>query len=450
MTQKFSVRFPLCAALGMLSLVSTTALAGTKTTLYNFTGGADGDGPSVLIKGPGGVYYGITTLGGLVNCENGSTPEGCGVVFQLTPPAKKTGAWTETVLYSFTGGSDGGTPVGLVLGKDGKTLFGTTFGYQNNDEGGGVIFQLSPPATKGGAWTETVLHYFVYGLVTATNNDGGDPESSPIVGPDGTLYGTTLEGGPSIAGCPTDRGGCGTVWQLKPPYAAADYSLVYGFQGGSDGSDDPRSVAITKQGTLVGVNGRGGANGAGYFYQLTPPAKTAPPGTQWLETKVFSFDSTLPGYGNSPPHVAANGEVFDTGATGGIGGHGEVYYFLAGKNAAAGPVVFAPFNGSNGGDPVGLIPPPITVGGHSTLFGATDSDGATAGGADSGCGTVWGGYDLSGGGTTAYTLYVFQCGTDGAAPQGVVGGPKGTLLGVTTAGGASGAGTIFQIGDIGN
>jgi hypothetical protein len=54
---------------------------------------------------------------------------------------------------------------------------------------------------------------------------------------------------------------------------SSDYSLVYGFKGGSDGSDDPRGVAITRSGTLVGVNRNGGADGGGYSYQLTPPGQ---------------------------------------------------------------------------------------------------------------------------------------------------------------------------------
>src|ERR1039458_3780536 len=74
---------------------------------------------------------------------------GGGTVFELTPSA---GGWTEKIIYSFTGGSDGGLPDSLLLGQDGN-LYGTTY-YGGDGGGGGVIFQLVP---SGDSWTETVI-----------------------------------------------------------------------------------------------------------------------------------------------------------------------------------------------------------------------------------------------------------------------------------------------------
>lgn len=98
-----------------------------------------------------------------------------------------------TTIYNFTGtNGDGATPVGgLALGANG-TLYGTAeFGGAgacsvNNIQGCGTVFALSPPASKGGAWTETVIYSF-----TNQNGDGINPTAGLVIGADGVLYGTT-------------------------------------------------------------------------------------------------------------------------------------------------------------------------------------------------------------------------------------------------------------------
>jgi uncharacterized repeat protein (TIGR03803 family) len=56
--------------------------------------------------------------------------------------------------------------------------------------GCGTVFELKPPAAPGGAWTETVLHSF-----TGKDGDGAVPQANLTVGPAGVLYGTTWSGG---------------------------------------------------------------------------------------------------------------------------------------------------------------------------------------------------------------------------------------------------------------
>lgn len=106
------------------------------------------------------MLYGTTTAGGGGNCtaywSNGAVV-GCGTIFELTPPVVSGGAWTENILYSFTGGNDGGYPGTLVLAPSG-ILYGTALSGGAN--GAGVVFELVPPKTKGGAWKEYVLHNF--------------------------------------------------------------------------------------------------------------------------------------------------------------------------------------------------------------------------------------------------------------------------------------------------
>ena len=125
-----------------------------EAVLYSFSGGADGALPFAgLIRDAAGNLYGTTYQGGKVNkiCQYG-----CGVVFELSPSS--SGSWTETVLYSFNGGPDGSNPVGGVAMDAAGNLFGTTaYGGPHNF---GTVFKLT---SRSGAWEETLLHTFAGG-----------------------------------------------------------------------------------------------------------------------------------------------------------------------------------------------------------------------------------------------------------------------------------------------
>src|SRR6202041_1163574 len=94
--------------------------------------------------------YGTTDVGGL----------GWGTVFELSPNGK--GGRNEAVLYTFTGGQDGGIPASSpVIFDSVGNLYGTT-AYGGNlacpsGVGCGVVFELS---LVGGAWIENVLYSF--------------------------------------------------------------------------------------------------------------------------------------------------------------------------------------------------------------------------------------------------------------------------------------------------
>ena len=117
--------------------------------LYNFTGlGGDGAYPvSSVVVGKNGALYGTTENGG--RSTSGSPPcgyqefAGCGTVFELTPPATPGGAWTERVLHSFSGEhGDGAMPAaGLALSATG-VLYGTTSG--GGASGEGTVFAVKP------------------------------------------------------------------------------------------------------------------------------------------------------------------------------------------------------------------------------------------------------------------------------------------------------------------
>jgi len=130
--------------------------------LYNFTGGADGLGPLAgVIQDAAGNLYGNTGEGG---SYAGSCSFGCGVVFELSPTGS---GWTETVLYTFTGAPDGASPVAKLLKDRAGNLYGTTSSGGSSSAcsfeypgGCGTVFELSP---NGSGWTETILWTFTGG-----------------------------------------------------------------------------------------------------------------------------------------------------------------------------------------------------------------------------------------------------------------------------------------------
>jgi uncharacterized repeat protein (TIGR03803 family) len=245
----------------------TPPLAGerrwTETVLYRFKGGTDGAYPLAgLVIDANGALYGTTSR------EAGSCfGFGCGTAFMLTPPKAGETAWTESVLYRFRGNADGVVPeAGLAMDANG-ILYGTTFG----GGGGtvsiccGTVFALTPPKAGETPWTESVLHRFTDGA------DGAFPQAGLIIGTNGTLYGTTAEGG----GC----GNCfGTVFELAPPAAGTGNwaeNVLHGFAQGSDGSSPVAGLVMDANGALYGTTYFGGGacrnlSGCGIAFKLVP------------------------------------------------------------------------------------------------------------------------------------------------------------------------------------
>jgi len=157
--------------------------------LHSFTGGADGANPVAgLIRDSNGNLYGTTEYGGASNN---------GIVFKVD--VKKQ----ETILYTFTGGADGGNPAaGLIRDADGN-LYGTTeYGGASNN---GVVFKVDAKQQ------ETVLYSFTGGA------DGANPVAGLIRDASGNLYGTTSTGGNGVPDCvPFTQSGCGVVFKLTP------------------------------------------------------------------------------------------------------------------------------------------------------------------------------------------------------------------------------------------
>src|SRR5271170_4832116 len=131
----------------MALILAPGAWAASKyKVLYSFTGGSDGSWPqAALILDTAGNLYGTTILGGAF---------GDGVVFELMK--NSDGTWTESVLYSFAGGTDGVTPSSALTFDASGNLYGTT--QDGGASSDGTVFQLVP--NSDGTWTESVLYSF--------------------------------------------------------------------------------------------------------------------------------------------------------------------------------------------------------------------------------------------------------------------------------------------------
>jgi uncharacterized repeat protein (TIGR03803 family) len=214
---------------GTVFQLAQTAGVWTETLLYSFIGApsgigggsacgtsgqpaCDGGAPAgnVVLSAATGALYGTTTLGGKpTGCPEAGYEEGCGVVFQLTPPAISGNPWTESLLYTFAGSpKDGMLPsYNLVMPSSTSPIYGTAFAGGSSTDvcfpasytGCGMVYVLQPPKAPSTTWTKSNMAIF--------NGDSGGGPNGLIISPTGgILYGTTYVGGLS--------GGYGTVFEV--------------------------------------------------------------------------------------------------------------------------------------------------------------------------------------------------------------------------------------------
>jgi uncharacterized repeat protein (TIGR03803 family) len=230
-----------CGSAGCGTVFKLTA-AGTLTVLHSFSGAPDGQYPVAgLLLDAAGNLYGTTAGGG---CS--TIVAGCGVVFKIAPDG------TETILYTFMGGADGGGPGALVRDEQGN-LYGITSwaGYVGVGCGGGcgTVFKLTPSGE------ETVLHAFTGG------RDGDAPLGRLVRDAKGNLYGATQQGGATGFNSP------GTVFKVTPE---GKESILYNFSAPGDGFNPVGGVIRDGQGNLYGTTLSGGAFGYGTVFKIVP------------------------------------------------------------------------------------------------------------------------------------------------------------------------------------
>lgn len=349
---------------------------------------------------------------------------GFGTVFELVP--SQTG-WTHHVLYSFTGNTDGVFPSSGVVFDQAGNLYGTT--SNGGTDFFGNVYELSP--VSGGGWSESVLHSFVGGL------DGQFPYGGVVFDKAGNLYGTTYYGG-SASAC--NGSGCGTVYVLTPNQSGGwSETVLYGFSG-LDGALPQAGLVLDLAGNLYGTTSEGGTstscqpNGCGVAFEL------ADSNGAWTETVLHNFyltsqDGSMP-LGSLTLH---GGHLFGMTLLGGRGRFGTVFDLARSQNGWSERIIYSLKGKTDGSTPVAGV----AFDKSGNLYGTTEHGGGS-GCLKQGCGTA---FELtpSGSAWVESQLYGFSGGSDGSEPTGeLILDKAGNLYG-TSSGGGAGYGVVFQL-----
>jgi uncharacterized repeat protein (TIGR03803 family) len=253
----------------------------------------DGMNPSgALVLGTNGSFYGTTQYGGAN--DNGT-------IFQFTPYGSAFAS-----LYYFSAfdantsdNPDGAAPNGLTLGTDGNFYGTTQLGGAN---GAGEFFQY----TIGGALTP--LYDF-----GQTTNDAAEPEDALVQGSDGNFYGVSQFGGAY---------GSGTIFRITP---AGAETVLYSFNGGSDGGLPTAGLVLATDGNFYGTTGGGGAKGTGALFKITPAG---------VFSALYSFpaldanlDNSTGGYPNAALAIGQDGNLYGSCQFGGANGNGTIFRY---------------------------------------------------------------------------------------------------------------------------
>ena len=407
--------------------------AQTLTTLHSFSGStADGAYPF-----PAG-HIPFDASGALYGATGGGGTSQFGTIYQLAPQGS---GWAETILYNFSGGADGRQPSsGLVLDASGNIFGSTAFGGNLQLCGGGcgTIFELSPPAHPGGAWTEQVLYTFQGGF------DGQYP-GEMVIGVNGSLFGTTSSGGTPGVQCHSNsklKFGCGTVFELTPPSQKGGSwtkTVLHTFPATSaDGTSPSNEITIDSAGNIYSVTGSGGSGHYGIAYLLTAPSGNG----SWTETILHSFTGGSDGgYPGGTLVAGANGTWYGTGSYSGTANASGVVFQLTSSGGTWTEKVIHTFPASKGDGTTPASTMAIDASGN--LYGTTDFGGSTS--CYEGCGTVFKLAPPSGSGSWTETI-LHDWANSGQTPnESQVILHNGLLLGETMFLGSADLGSVFTL-----
>ncbi len=239
----------------------------------------------------------------------------------------------ETVLYSFANTTDGNFPYsGVILDKQGN-LYGTTVDGGNlatcGGNGCGEVFEIHH--NSDGTWSDRSLYAFA-----GPSGDGAAPWSTLLSDSRGHLFGMTYYGGNgacSIGQYP----GCGVVYELTHSASGGwTESVLYNFQGGTDGAYPQATLVMDNLGNLYGTTSVGGGSsvcllgttpaGCGTVFELSPSS-----GGSWIETVLYRFQGNFDGASPSGG-VMLDGAGSLYGVTGGGGSNSCRQYFKDGQD----------------------------------------------------------------------------------------------------------------------
>jgi uncharacterized repeat protein (TIGR03803 family) len=428
-----------------LSPLLTWHDATSESVLYSFARPGISNPTASLIADASGALYGTAGQGGLGGNLGGAcyNTGGCGGVFKLTP---KGSGYTQTTLYMFQGGIDGGGPFAELYLDSHGALYGTTAYYGSSTcglyLGCGTVFKLTP---AGSVYRKSTLHIFRGGT------DGASPTGGLIADAGGALYGVTQAGG--------DSSNDGTVFKLVPSGKRYVEKVLHRFLGCSspskacDGGNPFAALYMDASGALYGTTTYGGSyhcplnNLCGTVFRLIPN------GTRYQETVLYNFKGGSDGANSQGSLIAdSHGALYGaTGLGGGanspscnfgsvVRGCGTVFKLTPAGKRYSESVLYAFRGGSDAGAPqAGVI-----ADASGALYGTTQLGGSTTGGA--GWGTV---FKLAptASGYTESVPFAFVCSPsfcDGQAPRAGLFERNGAFYGTTFQGG-SGWGTVFRL-----
>jgi uncharacterized repeat protein (TIGR03803 family) len=332
-------------------------------------------------------------------------PDGCGTVFELAPNG------TFTLLHSFTDDSDGGGPLAGVIRDAAGSLYGTT-NYGPGGSGVGTVFKLS----SGNK--ETVLHAFTGAP------DGASPSAPVVLDAAGNLYGTTQAGG-------AENDGVVFEWS-----ATGKETILHSFTGGVDGANPAAGLLLDQAGralygeTIQGGNSTCSGNfnsGCGTAFKLTV-------------TGMENYDFPGAGQQGEEPQGGlirdAQGNFYGTTYYGGTGGFGTVFKI----DATGKETLLYSFTGQADGawPSAGLV-----LDGAGNLYGTTYERGNSTCNSGGGCGTL---YEITSGGKFTVIHTFMGEPSDGNGPTAtLLLDSAGNLYGTTVSGGTGNYGAVFKL-----
>jgi uncharacterized repeat protein (TIGR03803 family) len=407
MTRRIPFLVAFFAGIFAIVLHAGPAAGATEKVLYSFVPYLNGRYPSTTITDAEGNLY--------VVAEGGAHNDGMILKFTLN----SNGSASESVLYSFTGGSDGSGPLGITLDGAGN-IYGLAYSSVNPTILG-ELFELTP--TAHGPWNLTVLETFTVSGYLAP----GIVEDSA-----GNFYGTSYNYGPTY----------GSIFQLTPGSGGWTENVIHIFSGGTDGGFPYGRLTLDQSGNIYGTAEEGGPTNRGIVFEFSPSA-----GNTWIEKVLHNFTTG----GTDGWQPSANlifdsaGNLYSTTDNGGApectkaGGCGTVFELSPSTGGQWTEQILYTFGN---GDENDVQPQDILFDSSGNIYGTTFE-----GGGELCCGSVFK-LTLASGHWTGTILYTFT----GLKQQGyypnndIYLGPAGQIYGTTSYGGPTGLnGTVFEL-----
>jgi uncharacterized repeat protein (TIGR03803 family) len=312
----------------------------TDTVLHTFAGtNYDGEDPNGgLVFDASGNIYGSTNRGGTY---------GDGIIYELSPNG--SGGYNETILYNFTGSTDGEFPTGGLIADSTGNLYGTA--ARGGANGFGTVFKISNTTNYG--WQEKTLYSFT------GSSDGSIPQAL-VADAAGNFYGIAFDGGSSSCTC-------GTVFKLTPS-AGWRFAAIHQFNQ-TDGAYPEGRLALDSAGNIYGGTLEGGTDGYGVVYELSPAA-----GGVWTTSVLHYFTAGYDGAGVvGPLTVTSSGNIYGTTITGTQTAYGTAFEL---SPRSGGGWQFMRLHDFTGGSDGGSPESTLFVDSSGNVFGAAADGGA--------------------------------------------------------------------------